>query len=78
MNLHDITTQRELEERLRHDAMHDALTGLLNRGAFLETLDRATARADRDESTELAILFIDLDGFKQINDSSVIRSVTRC
>jgi diguanylate cyclase (GGDEF)-like protein/PAS domain S-box-containing protein len=67
VNLHDITTQRELEERLRHDAMHDALTGLLNRGAFLEALDRATARADREES-ELAILFIDLDGFKQIND----------
>ncbi len=68
VNLHDITTQRELEERLRHDAMHDALTGLLNRGAFLEVLDRATARADR-ENSEIAILFIDLDGFKQINDN---------
>ncbi len=67
VNLHDITTQRELEERLRHDAMHDALTGLLNRGAFLETLERATSRADREE-TVISLLYIDLDGFKQIND----------
>jgi diguanylate cyclase (GGDEF)-like protein/PAS domain S-box-containing protein len=67
VNLHDITTQRELEERLRHDAMHDALTGLLNRAAFLETLERATSRADREESS-IALLYIDLDGFKGIND----------
>jgi diguanylate cyclase (GGDEF)-like protein/PAS domain S-box-containing protein len=68
VNVHDITTQRQLEERLRHDAMHDPLTGLLNRGAFLESLHRACARADRD-GHQLGVLYIDLDGFKQINDT---------
>ena len=68
VNVHDITTQRRLEERLRHDAMHDPLTGLLNRGAFLESLHRACARADRD-GHQLGVLYIDLDGFKQINDT---------
>ncbi|HKY16405.1 MAG TPA: sensor domain-containing diguanylate cyclase [Microthrixaceae bacterium] len=68
LNLHDITTQRELEERLRHDAMHDPLTGLLNRAAFLDALGRSCARADR-ERLEVALLFVDLDGFKEINDT---------
>jgi diguanylate cyclase (GGDEF)-like protein len=68
INVHDITTQRRLEERLRHDAMHDPLTGLLNRGAFLDSLHRSCARADR-AGAKLGVLYIDLDGFKQINDT---------
>jgi diguanylate cyclase (GGDEF)-like protein/PAS domain S-box-containing protein len=67
-NIHDITTQRELEERLRHDAMHDALTGLWNRAAFTQYAEKACARAARDSST-LALLFVDLDDFKQVNDT---------
>jgi diguanylate cyclase (GGDEF)-like protein/PAS domain S-box-containing protein len=67
-NIHDITTQRELEERLRHDAMHDALTGLWNRAAFTQYAEKACARAARDGST-LALLFVDLDDFKRVNDT---------
>ncbi|HZR14354.1 MAG TPA: sensor domain-containing diguanylate cyclase [Acidimicrobiia bacterium] len=68
VNVHDITTQRALEERLRHDALHDPVTGLANRTAFLEAVRRACARATRERST-LAVLYVDLDGFKRVNDS---------
>jgi diguanylate cyclase (GGDEF)-like protein/PAS domain S-box-containing protein len=68
MNAHDVTVQRALEERLRSDALHDALTGLWNRSAFMEHADTALARASRDGST-IAVLFVDLNGFKQINDA---------
>jgi diguanylate cyclase (GGDEF)-like protein/PAS domain S-box-containing protein len=68
MNLHDITTQRELEDLLRHDARHDHLTGLLNRAAFSDASARAAAAAARKECS-VGMLYIDLDGFKQINDS---------
>lgn len=68
INLHDMTTQRHLEEQLRHDARHDPLTGLLNRAAFAEVSERACARAARRGWT-VGMLFIDLDGFKQVNDS---------
>lgn len=68
MNLHDVTTQRELEELLRHDARHDHLTGLLNRAAFGDATTRAATMAAH-RGTSVAMLYIDLDGFKQINDS---------
>jgi diguanylate cyclase (GGDEF)-like protein/PAS domain S-box-containing protein len=68
LNIHDVTKQRELEEQLRHDALHDPLTGLWNRPAFAQYAEKACARAARDGST-LALLFIDLDGFKQVNDT---------
>jgi diguanylate cyclase (GGDEF)-like protein/PAS domain S-box-containing protein len=67
VNLHDVTTQRRLEQRLRHDARHDSLTGLLNRGAFSEELERHGARAAR-QGTVVGMLFVDLDGFKEVND----------
>jgi diguanylate cyclase (GGDEF)-like protein len=63
----DITTQKSLEERLSHQATHDALTGLSNRASFLDRLEQTT-RAARDE-TVTGVLYIDLDGFKQINDT---------
>ena len=66
--MHDVTKQRELEEQLRHDALHDPLTGLWNRPAFAQYAEKACARAARDGST-LALLFVDLDGFKQVNDT---------
>ncbi len=68
VNLHDMTTQRHLEEQLRHDARHDPLTGLLNRAAFGHESERVCSRASRRGWT-VGMLFIDLDGFKQINDS---------
>ena len=68
VNLHDMTTQRHLEEQLRHDARHDPLTGLLNRAAFAHESERVCDRASRRGWT-VGMLFIDLDGFKQINDS---------
>jgi diguanylate cyclase (GGDEF)-like protein/PAS domain S-box-containing protein len=68
LNVHDITKQRELEEQLRHDALHDPLTGLWNRPAFSQYAEKACLRAAR-ESFTLALLFVDLDGFKQVNDT---------
>ena len=66
--LTDITERKSLEERLRHRAFHDSLTGLPNRPLFLELLQHALLRAAR-ESRSVAILFVDLDDFKVINDS---------
>ena len=66
--LTDITERKSLEERLRHRAFHDSLTGLPNRPLFLELLQHALLRASRD-SKSVAILFVDLDDFKVVNDS---------
>ena len=56
------------EGRVRHQALHDPLTGLPNRGLFLDRLDHALARSKR-RHTGLVVLFADLDGFKHVNDS---------
>ncbi len=66
VNFFDVTPRRQLEDRLRHDATHDALTGLPNRQRFVDLL--ASALAD-DAGGEVAIAFLDLDGFKAVNDS---------
>jgi diguanylate cyclase (GGDEF)-like protein/PAS domain S-box-containing protein len=64
------TTERKLaEERLLHDALHDVLTGLANRALFTDLLGRALRRASRDPNYTFAVLFLDLDRFKVINDS---------
>jgi len=60
--------RREAEARLTYAATHDALTGLRNRLAFSSELEKAVARARRNE-WRTALLFIDLDGFKLVNDS---------
>ncbi|HKR38302.1 MAG TPA: EAL domain-containing protein [Paraburkholderia sp.] len=57
-----------VEERIRHLASHDHLSGLLNRTAFNERLRQAIAKAQRSKG-RVAVLFIDLDGFKRINDT---------
>ena len=66
--IQDTTERRGLEAQLRHQATHDALTGLANRTFFQEALEKAMAHARR-RHTLMAILFVDLDAFKDINDS---------
>ena len=61
--IRDVTERKRLEERLAHLAYHDGLTGLANRAAFLERLEGAIARADR-EGSRVAVLYLDLDRFK--------------
>jgi diguanylate cyclase (GGDEF)-like protein/PAS domain S-box-containing protein len=65
----DITAWKRAEEELRRAAMHDVLTGLVNRAYFLESLERSMARVHRHPEQTVALLFLDLDRFKQINDS---------
>ena len=66
----DVTARKQAEKRLQHDAMHDALTGLPNRLLFLDRLDQAIRRAQRaTPPTAAAVLFLDLDRFKLVNDS---------
>src|SRR5206468_8060061 len=68
--LTDVTDRREAERRLQHDALHDALTGLPNRVLFLDRLDQTIRRARRHHPESCAaVLFLDLDRFKVINDS---------
>ncbi len=64
----DITKRKETEEQLLHNALHDALTGLPNRAMFMDLLARLQHRALRRKET-FAVLFLDLDRFKLINDS---------
>lgn len=66
--LKDVTTQRRRYLQLTYQASHDALTQLPNRALLLDRLDHAIARAKREQSL-IAILFIDLDHFKAINDT---------
>jgi diguanylate cyclase (GGDEF)-like protein/PAS domain S-box-containing protein len=68
MTCRDITERKAIEAQLAHQAFHDALTGLPNRALFMESLGRALTRAQRSMSG-VAVIFIDLDGFKVINDS---------
>ncbi|MBI2711058.1 MAG: EAL domain-containing protein [Actinobacteria bacterium] len=64
----DVTERRDLEQRLIHQATHDALTGLPNRRLFLERLGQAMSKVDR-HGRHIAVLFCDLDRFKIVNDS---------
>ncbi len=64
----DITERKRMDEQIRHVASHDPLTGLPNRPLFMDRATVALARARR-MATLAAILFIDLDGFKEVNDS---------
>lgn len=65
----EIDRRLEAEAQLRHDAMHDDLTGLLNRAVLFDQLRTCIERAKRDKSYRYALLFLDLDRFKVINDS---------
>lgn len=67
--IEDITEQQQTEARLTRMAFHDALTGLPNRVLFLDRVESALRRARRHETYHFAVLFLDLDRFKVVNDS---------
>ena len=67
-NARDVTERVRLEEQLTQQAFNDGLTGLANRALFRDRLDQALARSARTRDV-LAVLLVDLDGFKQVNDS---------
>ncbi len=68
-SLTDISARKRAEAQLRHDAMHDALTRLPNRTLYLDRLDIALRRYHRNKDKQFAVLFFDLDRFKNVNDS---------
>jgi diguanylate cyclase (GGDEF)-like protein/PAS domain S-box-containing protein len=68
-SLSDISIRKQTEERLLYDALHDALTGLPNRTMFMDRLGHAVKRFKRNHDSRFAVLFLDLDRFKVINDS---------
>jgi len=65
----DIRQQKLEEARLKHTARHDVLTGLPNRSLFLEQVGLTLARLRRRPDRRFAVVFMDLDGFKQVNDT---------
>ncbi len=67
--LTDVTEFKNAEERLLFDAVHDNLTGLPNRELFLDRMEAAFAYARTDTNVRPSVLVIDLDRFKQVNDS---------
>jgi diguanylate cyclase (GGDEF)-like protein/PAS domain S-box-containing protein len=81
--LYDVTQRRHDEQRAHHQAQHDALTGLRNRAGLVADLDRAIAAAQAGDGA-LSLLYLDLDGFKAVNDARgheagdlVLREVAR-
>ena len=65
----DITARREAEEQLRYQAFHDALTGLANRSLFTNRVEHALVLRSQQTRAEVAVLFLDLDDFKGVNDT---------
>lgn len=87
--IQDITARKVAEDRLLHDAFHDALTGLPNRALFTDHLRLAVGRTKRNHSHLFTVLFLDVDRFKVVNDSlghligdrllvSIARRLERC
>jgi len=68
-SMSDITERKAADELLRRSALHDALTGLPNRALFLDRLGDSLRRSARDPDHRCAVMFLDLDRFKRINDS---------
>ena len=68
INLRDITDRKRAEQELSHNAFHDSLTGLANRALFNDRLEHALTRTART-GLDVAVVYLDLDGFKMINDT---------
>jgi diguanylate cyclase (GGDEF)-like protein/PAS domain S-box-containing protein len=68
-SLSDITDRRTAQLRLQHDALHDTLTGLPNRTLFMDRANQILHRSMREPQTGCAVLFLDIDRFKLVNDS---------
>jgi diguanylate cyclase (GGDEF)-like protein len=66
--VHDVTESRLIEQQSRHKAHHDHLTGLPNRVLFMDQIEHSLLLAKRNQQ-KMAMLFLDLDGFKQVNDT---------
>lgn len=69
VNTRDITERKRVEAQLLHNAFHDSLTGLPNRALFMDRLGRAVEHGKGHKDYQFAVLFIDLDRFKVVNDS---------
>ncbi|WP_094671829.1 EAL domain-containing protein, partial [Hydrocoleum sp. CS-953] len=69
INSHDITQRKQTEEQLKHDALHDVLTNLPNRTLFMDRLEQTIKYVERRKNFLFAVLFIDIDRFKAVNDS---------
>ena len=65
----EVAQRKEVQQKLEHDAFHDALTGLPNRRRFKQKIQEAKARASTEPGYAFTVLFIDLDDFKRVNDS---------
>ena len=65
----DITTRKKIEEQLTHRALHDELTGLPNRALFIDRLSFATQHTRRNNESSSVVIFLDIDHFKDVNDS---------
>lgn len=68
LNMRDVSERKLLEEQLRHQAFHDPLTNLANRASYTDRLEHSLLRATR-EAKSVAVVFMDIDNFKAVNDS---------
>jgi diguanylate cyclase (GGDEF)-like protein/PAS domain S-box-containing protein len=68
--IQDITARRQAESKLRHDAFYDSLTDLANRTSIMNRLTQSISNAENDNNYKFAVLYLDLDRFKLINDSN--------
>ncbi|WP_187368777.1 putative bifunctional diguanylate cyclase/phosphodiesterase [Baekduia soli] len=68
-SLSDVTERHDAQQQLVHDALHDSLTGLPNRILFMDRLAHCLRHHERDRDSHCAVLFIDIDRFKLVNDS---------
>ncbi|OQZ02508.1 MAG: hypothetical protein B6D36_13325, partial [Planctomycetes bacterium UTPLA1] len=65
----EIGMREQAEDQLRHDSLHDTLTGLPNRALLMDRLNQSVRRSVRDADYRFAVLFLDIDNFKVVNDS---------
>lgn len=74
----EITDRKKAESKLRYDALHDSLTGLPNRAYFFQSLEKTVKEASENPARDFALLFLDLDQFKNVNDTYGHQAGDRC